>query len=83
MTTLIHEGKRPLGRLVAETECRLHKRYKGCMFEEMEDGGYRVWTKKMLSSGCNKAVETIKEIDGLTYCPHCGEFFSDEEFCYE
>lgn len=75
-TVLVHEGIRPKG----ETSMINHGSYKGCVREELDGGGYRVWTDKMLKSGCGGLSNSDVRLNGLIYCRKCDEFFSEEQF---
>ena len=79
--SLVHVGVRPKYKLTLEN-CKdeVKRRYKGCYYEHLPDGGFKVWTSRMLASGCNKVLDDIVRKYKLIYCPHCDEFFSKDQF---
>lgn len=76
--TYIHIGERPIGRLTAKAG-GLERVYKGCFFEAV-GAGYKVWSTRRLTSGCGGHTDGDKILDGLIYCPHCEEYFREEEY---
>ena len=76
--TLVHKGIRPKYELVHKTNEL--KAIKGIDYEIYPNGAYRVWTKRMLTSGCDCSIHDIHKLDDLIYCPHCDEFFSVDQF---
>jgi len=74
--TLVHVGIRPTHRLEYYEGRKRQETY----HEIFPNGSYRIWTKKMLKSGCGKKIKTIKQLLGLIYCPYCDEYFSRDQF---
>lgn len=74
-TILIHVGTRPTYELqVLDFKRKLY-------IEEFPDGGYRIWNKRMLKSGCNKTIDNDpEEMRGCLYCPWCDEWFNREQW---
>jgi hypothetical protein len=56
--------------------------------EEFPNGTYKIWTKKLLSSGCGYDYKfdedlkrsDVKELQGCLYCPRCDEYFSKDQW---
>lgn len=71
---LIHKGVRPTNEL---EEISFKKKYYA---EHFDDGSWRLWTMKLLKSGCGLGVLEVKDLGGLIYCPHCEEWFSKEQY---
>ena len=73
----LHKGIRPVGEIKAiRTDLMTQYNYQ----EVLENGHVRLWTNRMLRSGCNQEVKEIKTLSGLIYCPHCDEYFSQNQF---
>lgn len=83
---LIHVGIRPEFKIMALT--REFKSVKDHYCEMLSDGSYKIWTTRMLESGCNKRMSMDdgiiqsgdNTINNLIYCKHCDEFFSRNQF---
>lgn len=83
---LIHVGIRPKHKLV-ESVPGIRKTY-GYSYEIFPDGSHRRWSKRMLTSGCDKELlppmlngSLIYMSHGdLIHCEHCDEFFSRNQF---
>lgn len=71
-----HKGIRPTH--VLEVLSFKKKTY----IEIFPDGGYRVWNKRQLKSGCGKYtdVERHEIIQDCYYCKHCREWFNEEQW---
>ena len=76
-----HVGIRPKYKTYRYTR-KLQAR-NGQSYELLPEGGYRLWTDRMLNSGCNQVLVNVKRYRGLIYCPHCEEWFSEEQFVDE
>jgi hypothetical protein len=53
------------------------------LVELFKDGSKKYWSKKLINSGCDAFVDTrrkLKGVEGLLYCPICGEFRREIEF---
>ena len=72
---LVHVGIKPEHATFPET-VGLHK----YQIEKMPDGSSKLWTGRMLTSGCNQEVSEIEGEDNLIYCNHCDEWFSKNQF---
>jgi len=72
---LVHKGIQP-----TESIIQIEGSRRDVRFELFKDGGYRIWTTRMLRSGCNKLVYGDLENDSLIYCEYCDEFFSIDQF---
>lgn len=72
--TLRHKGIRP----VHPVEVLDFKRK--LFIEDYPDGGYKIWTQRMLRSGCDKIVEDIHELRDCYYCPRCDEWFHKDQW---
>ena len=75
---LVHVGIRPTHPLKRQNAAMMLR--KEDAKEMLPGGGYRIWTERMLQSGCNQEVTEIKRLDDLLYCETCGEFFSQNQF---
>ena len=83
MKTLIHNGVRPVNKLLSPHEAeQLGYNYPthNHWFEPIGDGGYKIWSKRELLSGCRQEITKIVEQDGLIYCPICDEWFAKKQF---
>lgn len=76
--SLRHVGIRPKYKLI-KFNSKL-KPIEGFKYEIRPDGSYRLWSGRMLKSGCNKLVDGEKTLKGLVYCKYCNEFFSKDQF---
>lgn len=73
--TLIHKGVRPLHFLT------LLDFKKSLYYEEYPDGTGKIWTTKMLNSGCGFVLKTEpRELRECWYCPRCDEYFSKSQW---
>lgn len=75
---LYHVGIRPVHPLVKFTEGR--KAIGGFRYEIFPDGGHKLWSERMLFSGCGGGIEWWTTFRGLIYCPYCKEYFSTNQF---
>lgn len=46
----------------------------------LEDVTGRVWTERMLRSGCESVTTQIQEMRECIYCPWCDEWFNKEQW---
>ena len=76
---LKHVGVRPTYPLVTKLRPE-QKAREGIKYEIFAKGGYKIWTERMLRSGCNNEVSGDVRIGSLIYCEHCDEFFSQDQF---
>lgn len=76
--SLVHVGIRPEYEIVRKTD-KL-KGIMGLAYEIFPNGAYRVWTDRMLKSGCNNEIKEINKSGDLIYCPYCDELFSKDQF---
>lgn len=75
---LKHVGIRPIHPLIFfNRRLRIVHRYK---YEVFPDGSYKLWSKKMLNSGCNHLVNGDIRVGDLIYCDYCDELFSSNQF---
>ena len=83
MSKLIHAGVRPLGKIEREDGGKKRNTY----YEDLEDGGYRIWNDKLLNSGCGRTVDgegsEVSEDISLLWCPHCREWANKNQFISE
>lgn len=79
MSNLVHVGIRPKGELTYYSD-KSKKKFRKTYHEALPKGGYKVWTSRMLNSGCNKKTGDIIKLGELIYCPHCKEYFSEDQF---
>lgn len=79
MTSLVHVGIRPKYKLVYQPD-KAGKRYRKTYHETLPNGGYKIWTARMLKSGCGHVIDDIIRLEGLIYCPKCDEYFSESQF---
>lgn len=77
---LKHVGIRPVYELTLLN-------WKRCLYvEELPNGKDRIWTKRMLRSGCNEVTNDplVLTVDvtneELLYCPYCDEYFAKEQW---
>ena len=71
-----HKGIRPTYELqVLDNKRKLY-------LEEFPNGGYRVWNKRMLKSGCGKRtdISEYEVIGECYYCKHCDEWFHKDQW---
>lgn len=73
-----HVGIRPEYPLIKFTEGR--KALGGYKYEIFPDGGHKLWSHRMLTSGCDEVIERWQVYRGLIYCPTCDEWFSVNQF---
>jgi hypothetical protein len=73
---LKHIGVRPVGELEFLDDGRMRKTW----IERLPDGGYKLWNKRLLNSGCNKIVYEDEHDGELIYCPWCEAWFSRNQF---
>lgn len=81
--TMIHEGIKPKNKLLKGEEIDdLPFRYKtnDHWVEPLDDGGYKIWSKRELLSGCKQEITNVRKRDGLIYCPICDEWFAEKQF---
>lgn len=74
-----HVGVRPLGELTRD-DSNSHKRRNIVYYEDLPDGGYRIWSEKTLKSGCGRTVTEVMRDGELIYCPYCKEWASEIQF---
>ena len=72
---LVHVGIRPEYKTVFQSV-----RFRNYHLEELPNGDTKVWTEKMMRSGCNQELSDVVRKYRLIYCEHCGEFFSKNQF---
>jgi len=48
--------------------------------EVFEDESYKLWTERMLRSGCDKIMNSTKAVLGCFYCSTCDEYFSEDQW---
>ncbi len=77
---LNHVGIRPEHKVVISNDRKGLKDIRGLSYEILPDDSYRVWTDRMLTSGCNKEVSGDETLGDLIFCPKCDEFFSRDQF---
>ena len=75
---LKHVGVRPSGRMIGFSKDL--KEIPNNKYELLPLGGYRMWSSRMLRSGCNKVVSGKEMMEGLIYCKYCDEFFNANQF---
>ncbi len=71
-----HVGVRPEYDIELIEDGRTRKTY----IERLPDGGYRVWNKRLLRSGCGEEIDVIEVIDNLIYCHVCKEWANESQF---
>lgn len=72
-----HIGERPLHPLRQEKD-KIKNEW--TYIEALPDGTKRIWTERMMISGCNKQIESTEYMYNLIFCPHCDEYFNQKQF---
>jgi len=75
----IHTGIRPAAP-IKELKRMFRAKNVNTYLETLHGGGTRIWTERELQSGCGVKIDVIKKINGVIYCPHCDEYFSEQQF---
>jgi len=73
-----HIGIRPKYKLISFNNEL--KAIEGFKYERFPGGGYRLWSDRMLKSGCGHVIAVDKKIGELIYCKFCAEYFSTNQF---
>lgn len=72
----VHKGIRPISELITTRTNNDKFEHQ----ERLDNGNTRLWSNKMLNSGCDNDIEEIVELGGLIFCPYCDEYFSENQF---
>lgn len=71
---LIHKGVRPT------YDIQMLDFKRKIYLEELPCGGYRLWNRRQLFSGCDNETDSPMEMRGCYYCKTCDEWFNKEQW---